>query len=204
MVYRTKIGSGFRILVGWQIGLAVVGLAFIAGGLAPLEWASLTVGLSILTVGLSLTALLLLIVWPMDYDPGASGPDGEPILLVRCGRLVRYTIPLAEIREVRPSAELLSSPASCSYDRIKVVYGVYRSLLISPRDRDRFLDELVGRANHLERDGDSLVRKKTGDMSCAGAMAPADLSRRGRLPAPDRRTGSDRQPVRPGNVPHLG
>jgi Bacterial PH domain len=159
MVYRTKIGSGFRIFVDWQIGLAVVGLAFIVGGLAPLEWASLTVGLSILTVGLSLIALLLLIVWPMDYDPGASGPDGEPILLVRCGRLVRYKIPLAEIREVRPSAELSSSPASCSYDRIKVVYGVYRSLLISPRDRDRFLDELVSRANHLERDGDSLVRK---------------------------------------------
>ena len=94
----------------------------------------------------------------MEYDPGASGPDGEPILLVRCGRLVRYGIPLAEIREVRPSAELQSS-ASCSYDRIKVVYGLYRSLLISPRDRDRFLDELASRANHLERDGDSLVQK---------------------------------------------
>ena len=79
-------------------------------------------------------------------------------MLVRCGRLVRYQIPLAEIREVRPSAELGSSPASCSYDRIKVKYGVYRYLLISPRDRDRFLDELARRANHLERDGDSLVR----------------------------------------------
>jgi hypothetical protein len=158
MVYRTKTGSAFRIFVGWQISLVVVGLAFMVGGLAPLEWASLTVGLSILTVGLFLIALLLLIGWPMEYDPGASGPDGEPILLVRCGRLVRYRIPLAEIREVRPSADLQSS-ASCSYDRIKVKYGVYRSLLISPRDRDRFLDELASRANHLERDGDGLVRK---------------------------------------------
>ena len=94
----------------------------------------------------------------MDYDPGATGPDGEPILLVRSGRLIRYKIPLAQIREIRPSSELRSS-ASWSYDRIKVVYGVYRSLLISPRDRDRFLDELVRRANHLERVGDSLVRK---------------------------------------------
>jgi Bacterial PH domain len=158
MVYRTKTGSAFRIFVGWQISLVVVGLAFIVGGLAPLEWASLTVGCAILTVGLFLIALLLLIGWPMEYDPGASGPDGEPILLVRCGRLVRYEIPLAEIREVRPSADLQSS-ASCSYDRIKVVYGLYRSLLISPRDRDHFLDELASRANHLERDGDSLVRK---------------------------------------------
>jgi Bacterial PH domain len=161
MVYRTKIGSGFRIFGGWQIGLSVVGLAFTVGGLATQEWASLTVGLAILTVGLSLIALLLLIVWPMDYDPGASGPDGEPILLVRCGRLVRYRIPLAEIREVRPSAEVGSSPASWSYDRLKVVYrtgSIHRCLLISPRDRDGFLDELARRVTHLERDGDSLMK----------------------------------------------
>ena len=44
MVYRTKTGSGFRIFVGWQISLAVVGLAFIFFGLASLDWASLTVG----------------------------------------------------------------------------------------------------------------------------------------------------------------
>jgi Bacterial PH domain len=73
-----------------------------------------------------------------------------------------YKIPLAEISEIRPSAELASSPASWSYDRLKVVYATrsrfHRSLLISPRDRDGFLDELALRANHLERDGDSLVR----------------------------------------------
>jgi hypothetical protein len=35
--------------------------------------------------------------------------------------------------------------------------SIYRSLLISPRDRDGFLDELARRANHLERVGDSLI-----------------------------------------------
>jgi Bacterial PH domain len=84
-------------------------------------------------------------------------------LFVRCGRLTSYKIPLAEISEIRPSAELMSSPALWSYDRLKVVYsarsGFHRSLLISPRDRDGFLNELARRANHLERDGDSLARK---------------------------------------------
>ncbi len=82
-------------------------------------------------------------------------------MLVRCGRRLRYRIPLADIREVRPSAELGSSPASWSYDRLKVVYrsgSIHRSLPISPRDRDGFRDELARRANHLQRDGDSLVR----------------------------------------------
>jgi hypothetical protein len=163
MVYRTKIGSNFRIFVAFTISLSVGGLALLVMGVALLNFGVAFLGLFFLTVGLALLALVRLIVWPMEYDPGASGADGEPILLIRCGRLGRYRIPLAEISEVRPSFELLSSPASCSYDRIKVVYpsrsGVYRSLLISPRDRDGFLDELVRRANHLVRDGDCLVRE---------------------------------------------
>ncbi len=163
MVYRTKTGSNFRIYIGFTISLSVVGLGFLVLGVALLDLGVALLGLVFLTVGLFLVALLLLIVWPMEYDPGAIGADGEPILLIRCGRLGRYRIPLAEISGVRPSSELGSSPASCSYDRIKVVYpsrsGVHRSLLISPRDRDGFLDELARRANQLERDGDSLVRK---------------------------------------------
>lgn len=89
MVYRTKIGSNFRIFVGFTISIGVVGLAFLVLGVALLDLGIALLGLAILTVGLFLGALLLLIVLPMEYDPGASGPDGEPILLVRCGRLVR-------------------------------------------------------------------------------------------------------------------
>ena len=163
MIYRTKIGSNFRICGSVIAILSVGGLAVLILGIALLDLGIALLGSFFLTVGLAFIALVHLIIWPMEYDPGASGADGEPILLIRCGRLVRYRIPLAEISEVRPSFELLSSPASCSYDRIKVVYpsrsGVYRSLLISPRDRDGFLDELARRTNHLVRDGDSLVRK---------------------------------------------
>ena len=170
MIYRTK-GDCWGPVVTTMI-LPAAGLVCLVLGEAGLGWALLTVGL---LVGLIFATILFMWGWPVEYDPGASGADGEPILLVRCGRLVRYKIPLAEIREVRPSAELLSSPASCSYDRIKVVYGVYRSLLISPRDRDRFLDELVSRANHLERDGDSLVRKDR-------ARAPVEVGHPQRRP----------------------
>ncbi len=160
MVYRTKTGPGCSTLVVLTLILPVAGLACLVVGEAM-------VGLILLTTGLALVAAPLLLVvflmgWPVEYDPGASGPDGEPILLVRCGRKLRYRIPLAEISEVRPSAELVSSPASWSYDRLKVVYptvrGVPRSLLISPQNRDGFLDELARRATHLERDGDSLRR----------------------------------------------
>jgi len=58
-------------------------------------------------------------------------------LIVRSGPF-RWTVPLDEIRSVRPSRSLWSSPA-LSLDRIQIDYGRGRSLLVSPRDRDGFL-----------------------------------------------------------------
>lgn len=58
-------------------------------------------------------------------------------LIVRSGPF-RWTVPLSEIRSVRPSRSLLSSPA-LSLDRIRIDYGRGRSLMVSPRDREGFL-----------------------------------------------------------------
>ena len=133
----------------WSLRSSACGrLAFLIQGEAPAP-----AGWVLLTVGLVFVALLSLVAWPVDYDPGAGGPDGEPILLVRSG-LLRYRIPLEEISEVRPSTEAWSSPA-WSLDRLKVVYptrsGFHRSLLISRRDRDGFLDELARRGSPRAR-----------------------------------------------------
>jgi len=156
MVYRTKIDPPFALLALAPVLAAAAGLAFLIQGEAP-AW----VGWIFLIPSLVSVVLLSLGGLPVEYDPGASGADGEPILLVRSG-LLRYKIPLAEISEVRPSAEVRTSPA-WSLDRLKVVYltrsGFHQFLLISPRDRDGFLDELARRANHLERIGSSLVPK---------------------------------------------
>ena len=106
---------------------------------------------------------MLLVAWPMTYDPGATRSDGEPILLVRGGLLLRYEIPIAGIREVRPSKSVRSS-MSWSYDRVEVIStspkGFAGSLLISPRDREAFLDDLAQRARDLVRVGDRLTRRQ--------------------------------------------
>jgi hypothetical protein len=78
MVYRTKVGFNIRIFVAITIVLDLL-LGFLVDGVA-------LAGFLFLIKGLVLVALLFL-VWPTEYDPGASGPDGEPILFVRCGRL---------------------------------------------------------------------------------------------------------------------
>lgn len=61
-------------------------------------------------------------------------------LLIRCGPF-RWTVPLSEIRAVEPTRNPLSSPA-LSLDRLRIDYGRGSSVMISPRDKARFLAEL--------------------------------------------------------------
>jgi Bacterial PH domain len=158
MIYHTKVdGGGPVILLLLAATPAVMGVIMLVA-LSATE----PVGWIMLMLSSALLWLFLSIAWPITYDPGATRADGEPILLVRVGRFLRYEIPIADIREVKPKSSLLSG-ASWSYDRLEVDYrtpGVGRFLLISPRDREAFLDELCRRAGNLERTGDRLTRRR--------------------------------------------
>jgi hypothetical protein len=81
----------------------------------------------------------------------------EHHLLVRFG-ICRQRIPLADIAEVHPTHNPLSSPA-LSLDRLRVQYGqgFFKAVMISPADRNGFLDDLAHKAG-LKREGDRLVR----------------------------------------------
>lgn len=91
------------------------------------------------------------LVLPMRY-----GLD-DTHLVVRFG-VCRQRVPLADITEVHPTCNPLSSPA-LSLDRLRVQYGhgFFKAVMISPADRDGFLDDLARRAG-LNREGDRLVR----------------------------------------------
>jgi hypothetical protein len=91
------------------------------------------------------------LIFPMRY-----GLD-DTHLVVRFG-ICRQRIPLADISEVKPTSNPLSAPA-LSLDRLRVRFGqgVFKAVLISPADRNHFLDELASRAG-LRREGDQLSR----------------------------------------------
>ncbi len=98
------------------------------------------------------------LVFPMRY-----GMD-DTHLIVRFGAC-RQRIPLANITEVRPTRNPLSSPA-LSLDRLRVGYGAgtFQAVMISPTDRDHFLDELAEKAQ-LKHLGDRWVRESQGSIS---------------------------------------
>ena len=91
------------------------------------------------------------LVIPMKY-----GLD-DTHLHVRFG-ICRQRIPLVDILEVYPTHNPLSSPA-LSLDRLHVQYGqsFFKAVMISPVDRDRFLDDLA-KQSRLKREGDRLIR----------------------------------------------
>jgi hypothetical protein len=91
------------------------------------------------------------LVFPMRY-----GLD-DTHLLVRFG-LCRQRIGLVNISEVHPTHNPLGSPA-LSLDRLHVQYGqgFFKAVMISPADRNRFLEDLAQKAG-LKREGDRLVR----------------------------------------------
>jgi hypothetical protein len=121
---------------------ACVALA-VAGQMSALPWGIASV--------LLVFAIYFGLVFPLRY-----GLD-DTHLLVRFG-ICRQRIPLVDISEVHPTHNPMSSPA-LSLDRLHVKYGqgFFKAVMISPADRNGFLDDLAQKAG-LKREGDRLVR----------------------------------------------
>jgi hypothetical protein len=113
------------------------------------KMAELPIGIGVF---LFVAALYGGLVVPVKYGLG----DGN--LVVRFG-LCRVRVPLADVSEVHPTRNPLSSPA-LSLDRLYVKFGegFSKAVMISPENRDQFLDDFARQAG-LTRDGDRLVRK---------------------------------------------
>lgn len=104
-------------------------------------------------VALMVASVYFGLIFPLRY-----GFD-ESHLIVRHG-VCRQRILLADISDVHPTRNPLSSPA-LSLDRLRIQFGqgLFKAVMISPADRDRFLDELAQRAG-MQRQGDCLTRNR--------------------------------------------
>lgn len=68
-------------------------------------------------------------------------------LRIRSGPF-KWQVPVADITSIVPSSNPLSSPA-LSLDRLRIDYGRGATIMISPRDKERFIREIEA----LRRDG---------------------------------------------------
>lgn len=124
-VYRSKVDAWLIVVLGFAM-LAVL----YSAGQTMLSNTPGAVAIAVLVaaVGVGLPAWLLL---STRYTLDASR------LLVQSGPF-KWTILLADIKNITPSNNPLSSPA-LSLDRLRIEYGKGGALMISPKDKAQFL-----------------------------------------------------------------
>lgn len=136
LVFAAKIDAWLLVLIAGSTVVCLYGAWSVLGEAGQVRWG---------------TALILLVsaAIPVWIVLSTSYTLSATRLKVRCGPF-RWTIPLAEIRDVRPTRNPLSSPAP-SLDRLHIEYGKRRSVMISPRDKEGFLRELAVRTANARR-----------------------------------------------------
>lgn len=130
-VYRSRVDRWLVVVV---LGTAVVCLGAALASFRTASGVELLALLAVLLGGIGLPLWLL---------AGTRYTVTDERLEIACGPF-RWRIPLAQITSITPTSNPLSSPA-LSLDRLRVAYGAGKSVLISPADKRRFIDDLEGR-----------------------------------------------------------
>jgi hypothetical protein len=126
--YRSKADMWIVALLGLAAAATLYGCAVV---LRSGEAAAIGIMLSVAASTLGLMAWVFF---------GTHYTLSRETLEIRSGPF-RWQVPLSRIKDVKPLSSLLSAPA-LSTDRLEIVYGSHESVQISPRDLDRFLEEL--------------------------------------------------------------
>jgi hypothetical protein len=134
IVFRSKVDAKL-----WAIGLAMPAVALIAIITSP----RLSTGLLWLPV-IATVLVAAIVVWMVLSTYYEFKGD---TLVAHSGPFC-WRIPLKEISAVRESGSVRSGPA-LSMDRLEIVFGAGRVLLISPEDKAGFLAALRRRAPQL-------------------------------------------------------
>ena len=100
----------------------------------------LTEDVSVANVFIAAFTFLVGCIFPIWLIVSLTYLIDEKMLNIRCGPF-RWKIELSSIRSVQPSSDLASGPA-LSLDRLLIVYGNGRAVLVSPEDKQGFISAL--------------------------------------------------------------
>jgi len=138
-VFRSRLDAWLVVLV---VGIQVVGLWLAMT--SPSTQAGLGKGAGVTIMVLS-TALLLVLFWWLYRSTAYTLTDDS--LFVRCGPL-NWHIAYRDITSVSWTNNPISS-AALSLRRLKISYGKWAFVMISPPDRDAFIAALRRRVPGL-------------------------------------------------------
>jgi len=179
--FPSRVDAWLAMLVLGSLGLTVY-QAWALHATAPQE--------SLLAAGIALGVfvLVLALTWPCNYTLT------DTHLVVRAG-IVRHRIAYRDITSAQPSRSLWAGPA-LSLRRVRVTYAG-RFVLISPRERKRFIEELQRRIAQSTGNRDAPGSAKRFRRTC-GQPVRADPLRATNAPSSRTAFGlccTDSQPV---------
>ncbi|MCI6504107.1 MAG: PH domain-containing protein [Prevotella sp.] len=120
-VYRTRYGVGLYLFV--FAVFAMITLAVYEKGIVAMA----VIILLYLVITLAMSWLYYVV-------------DGGTLVICNC--IVKQKIDINTIRRIEPSRSLLSAPAA-SLNRLRIYYGKYDELLISPARQEEFIKALL-------------------------------------------------------------
>lgn len=86
--------------------------------------------------------LAIVFVFPLTFLFNTNYTINGKDLLIQCG-LIRWRIKLFDIKSIEPLTKFdMTSSAALSFDRLSLIYGDNKSVLISPKEKERFIKEI--------------------------------------------------------------
>ena len=126
--YKSEIDTWMLVVVVASMAVCAVAAAAVLLSDAYMPW--WTYGL-LIGAGIALPLWLFMsTIYTLDTN----------LLIVRSGFL-SWRIPIREISSITPTHSVWSSPA-LSLDRLRIDHGKNRTLMISPRNREKFLQDV--------------------------------------------------------------
>ncbi|MCH8501886.1 MAG: PH domain-containing protein [Aliidiomarina sp.] len=130
-VYTSKIDTWFVLVL-----VAIVSVFFIV-------FVSVLMTGQIRAIMLAIPALIVGAGFPLWLMKSTNYTLNDTNLIVRCGPF-KWQVPVNQIQSVTPTSNPLSSPA-LSLDRLQINYGRWGTIMISPKDKEAFIQDLEAR-----------------------------------------------------------
>lgn len=121
--YQSKIG--LELTIPFSILIGGIGAAMIY----EKDWINVAI---LLMISLFIVHMLTTTYYQINGDT----------LIIRCGFLYNKSLKIESIKKIIETRNPISSPAA-SLDRLELVYNTFDSVLVSPKDKMGFINELL-------------------------------------------------------------
>jgi uncharacterized membrane protein YdbT with pleckstrin-like domain len=124
IVFPSKVDIALPILF-W-----ITSIPAIVVGMQEKDW-------TIMVIMFVVFAFIMYLLYDTNYTISTDN------LKVHSGFIVNKNISIATINSIKKTDSLLNAPASSLSDRIEIFYGNSKSIIISPKDKQGFVKELL-------------------------------------------------------------